>query len=160
MKVLSIRAPWPYFIFHGDKNIENRRWCTDIRGPVFIHVSKWWNAGEVICTLLQHFDTINRPDILSLDVARQLDFATQFANAEIMPTCGCIIGTVNIMDCIRPGKCDPMGYRKSRWFVGPCGLVLSNPQLLSTPIACRGALGFFHIPYDVLSAVYNTSYVD
>jgi ASCH domain-containing protein len=39
MKILSIRKPWAYLITRGSKNIENRSWPTNYRGPVLIHAS-------------------------------------------------------------------------------------------------------------------------
>jgi hypothetical protein len=39
MKILSIRQPWAYLITRGSKNIENRSWPTNYRGPVLIHAS-------------------------------------------------------------------------------------------------------------------------
>jgi len=39
MKILSIRQPWEYSITRGSKNIENRSWPTNYRGPVLIHAS-------------------------------------------------------------------------------------------------------------------------
>ena len=37
MKALSIRQPWAELIVAGLKDIENRTWRTDYRGPVLIH---------------------------------------------------------------------------------------------------------------------------
>src|SRR5215472_11289808 len=39
MKILSIRQPWAHLITRGSKNIENRSWPTNYRGPVLIHAS-------------------------------------------------------------------------------------------------------------------------
>jgi ASCH domain len=39
MKILSIRQPWAYLIANGQKNIENRTWLTNYRGPFLIHAS-------------------------------------------------------------------------------------------------------------------------
>ena len=39
MKILSIRQPWAYLITRASKNIENRSWPTNYRGPVLIHAS-------------------------------------------------------------------------------------------------------------------------
>src|SRR5215208_6447735 len=55
---------------------------------------------------------------------------------------GAIIGLVDIVDVVRE--------HPSKWFVGPYGFVLENPQPLSRPIPCKGALGFWRVPPDVL----------
>ena len=39
MKALSVKAPWAYYLAAGLKDVENRIWKTDYRGPVAIHVS-------------------------------------------------------------------------------------------------------------------------
>jgi hypothetical protein len=38
VKVLSVKQPWAYLIFHG-KDIENRTWKTNYRGELYIHAS-------------------------------------------------------------------------------------------------------------------------
>jgi hypothetical protein len=40
MKALSIMQPWAWLIAAGHKDIENRTWATDYRGPVLIHAGK------------------------------------------------------------------------------------------------------------------------
>jgi hypothetical protein len=51
MKVLTVKNPWAYLIIHGYdfgpelggfviKDVENRTWYTDYRGPLLIHCSK------------------------------------------------------------------------------------------------------------------------
>ena len=40
MKVLSVRQPWAWLIVAGHKDIENRKWYTNHRGPLLIHASK------------------------------------------------------------------------------------------------------------------------
>ena len=34
MKALTIKQPWASLIVHGIKDIENRTWRTDYRGPL------------------------------------------------------------------------------------------------------------------------------
>jgi hypothetical protein len=40
VKILSIRQPWANYIVWHDKDVENRTWATNYRGPVLIHASK------------------------------------------------------------------------------------------------------------------------
>jgi hypothetical protein len=47
MKVLSIRQPWANLIVHGFKNVENRTWQTDYRGPVLIHAGLQFDHDAV-----------------------------------------------------------------------------------------------------------------
>jgi ASCH domain len=47
MRALSIRQPWAWAIATGLKDVENRSWPTDYRGPFLIHAGKAWAAeGE------------------------------------------------------------------------------------------------------------------
>ena len=36
-RALSIRQPWAWLILNGYKDLENRTWRTDYRGPLLIH---------------------------------------------------------------------------------------------------------------------------
>jgi len=44
--VLSVKAPYSYLICYGVKDVENRTWRTDYRGPLYIHSSH--GCGEFI----------------------------------------------------------------------------------------------------------------
>jgi hypothetical protein len=89
MKVLSVKNPWAYLIICGFdfgselgglkiKDVENRTWYTDYRGPLLIHCSKkfdnnaWWDM---------------RPHGVSWK-----DYN------------GHIIGKVNLVDCVQDSK--------------------------------------------------------
>jgi hypothetical protein len=43
MRALSIRQPWAWAILAMGKDVENRGWSTDYRGPLLIHASKRWD---------------------------------------------------------------------------------------------------------------------
>lgn len=131
-KALSIRAPWWHYVLHGGKDIENRTWPTKYRGPVFIHASKWWSAGEVRATLLDISDAVPMPG--------RAVFDSRWHDAR-----GCIVGRVDIIDCVATSA--------SPWFFGPHGFVLANPVAFAEPIPCKGALGFFTVPADVLAKI-------
>lgn len=45
-KGLSIRQPWTWAILNAGKDIENRTWSTDYRGPLIIHSSKTFIKEE------------------------------------------------------------------------------------------------------------------
>lgn len=72
MKVLSIKQPWASLIVSGYKKFEFRSWKTKYRGELYIHASKTIETKN-----LKNFESLN------------LDFPT-----------GCIIGKVNLEDCI------------------------------------------------------------
>lgn len=65
MKALSIRQPWAWCIIYAGKDIENRTWATQYRGPVLIHAAKTWNRqSEWDAEYIQEtfgLDVISRP---------------------------------------------------------------------------------------------------
>jgi hypothetical protein len=43
MKALSVRQPWAWAILALGKDVENRSWRTEHRGPLLIHAPKRWD---------------------------------------------------------------------------------------------------------------------
>lgn len=132
MKALSIRQPWAFAITHGRKDVENRTWSTNYRGRVLLHAS-----GSMTRDDIEGFrDFIeDNPELggdwLNGRTLRQLDR-------------GGIVGLATIVDCVSESR--------SPWFFGPYGFVLSQVRPLPF-VACKGALGFFDVPNEVLAAV-------
>ena len=125
MKAISIRQPWARLILLG-KDIENRTWRTKFRGRVLLHASKGMTAQEHLFGL--HFARVRGIHVASTDDLER----------------GGIVGSVEIVDCVT--------HHPSSWFEGPVGFVLRDPRPLPfTP--CKGALGFFTVPDDVLRKV-------
>lgn len=115
VKALSIRQPYPHFIFHGApargndaplprKEVENRSWPTRHRGWFLIHAGKDTSEDR---------STIRR---LNLPL-------------------GGIVGFARITDCVTGRDGDP-------WFFGPYGFVLADATPLDLVLE-KGALGFF-----------------
>ena len=96
-RALSIREPWASLIVDGHKPIENRTWCTDYRGTVYIHAAKKWSKEDI------HF--VRNRHAIKIDPA---DFQL-----------GGIIGRVELVDVI--------DHSTSVWFQGPYGFVLTQP---------------------------------
>lgn len=110
-RALSVRQPWAYAILHLGKNVENRPWRTHYRGRILIQTSL----------------KIER------DEARKLKL-----DPDDLPT-GAIVGSVEIVDCIRNSK--------SKWAIrGQWHWLLKNPRVLAKPILLKGALGFIRVP--------------
>lgn len=119
MKTLSIRQPWAQLIIHHGKDIENRTWRTNYRGPLLIHASstKSWDDYGIACEMAG--------DILGhcpIGPFHHIDF-------------GCIIGIVDLVDCVSESD--------SPWFCGPYGLLLWNPRPIN-PIPVKGRLGLWN----------------
>jgi len=121
MKALSIRQPWAWLIVNGIKNIENREWPTNYRGPLLIHASKKWDQ--------QGYEFI----LKVMDV---------WVPSKPHHVYGAIIGVVDLIDCVRE--------HGSPWFFGPHGFVLENARKFKSPIQWRGQLGIFEVPNYVL----------
>ncbi|ACL58501.1 ASCH domain-containing protein [Methylobacterium nodulans] len=134
-KALSIRQPWAHLILHHGKDVENRSWSTRYRGPVLIHAAKgmtddeWDDAMDLL-------DAISRQDRETVLRRR--------ARVHNGMRRGGIVGVVDITDCVRDSG--------SPWFFGPIGFVLTNPRPLPF-VPCRGQLGFFDVPGEVLDAL-------
>jgi hypothetical protein len=137
MKALSVRAPWWWAILHG-KPVENRDWYTSQRGRVCVHASKFWNIGEISADWDDVKWMAEQDGIMLPQVGRKETEAMRDAG-------GCIVGTVEIIDCVR--------HHPSAFFVGKFGFVLRDPVALAKPVPFKGALGFFEVPHDVISGV-------
>ncbi len=133
LKALSVRAPWWWAILHG-KPVENRDWYTNVRGRVLLHASKWWNDEEV------RYDWEDASEMARLD-GWQLPSPNHI---QMKSSGGCLVGSVEITDCIRGNTIG------SAFFVGEYGFVLRNPVVFAKPIPFKGALGFFGVPDNII----------
>ncbi|MHB1308734.1 MAG: ASCH domain-containing protein [Limisphaerales bacterium] len=115
LRAISIRQPFSWLVVNGVKDIENRSWRTNIRGPVLVHASL--NQSELAsdtCDEAQSMAGIRLPD----------DFVV-----------GGIVGIVEIVDCVR--------RHSSKWKEPTAwGWVLANARPLKFR-QCKGAVGFF-----------------
>ncbi len=119
---ISVRQPWATFLLHG-KDVENRNWPTKVRGWRWLHASKGvpkWEFEEGMC---QGRELLEDADVLSFPR-------------------GAIIGAIEIVDCVTSSL--------SPWFVGEYGFVIGRVHRVPMPVTCGGALGFWHVPADVL----------
>jgi hypothetical protein len=128
VKALTIKQPWASLIVRGDKDIENRDWRTNYTGIVAIHSSAKISRADMedACDLMQQF------------VPR---FSAERFRADEFPT-GVILGTIEIAGCV--------SHSDSPWFVGEYGFVLRNPVPFCRPIQCKGALGLWTVPDDLV----------
>ncbi|SES04167.1 ASCH domain-containing protein [Streptomyces qinglanensis] len=124
MKALTIRQPWADAITHGSKRVENRTWTTNYRGQILIH------AGA----------TDDRHAILP--------FGENTARRNYPDTRSAILAVANLTDCHAYADCcEPWGnWDVYHW-------QLSNVRPLQQPVPCKGRLGFWTPPAEVLAAV-------
>lgn len=133
MKALSIKQPWLYAIMHLGKHIENRNW----RPPD-------WIIGERI----------------ALHASAQRDTLKAIASCqriagEMLPKnipMGQILATVVIVGFVGIDGSGVMNEKRrsevlnNKWFFGDYGWLLTDVQILESPIACKGALGLWNCP--------------
>ena len=121
MKALSVIMPWPWLILKHGKDVENRTWYTNYRGRILLHCSK-------------------KPDPFLTEItARALsDKLTGAELKELFSWCGKIVGSVEIVDCLRSSG------HESKWAEdGMYHWILRNPVLFEKPIPARGSLGLW-----------------
>lgn len=91
MKTVSIRQPWASFIAQGIKDIENRTWRTNYRGPIYIHACGPTKFNiELTDPQMKAVLPIIK-DIFVGGVSGKINSAIPF---------GAIIGKVDIVDCV------------------------------------------------------------
>lgn len=125
MNALSIRQPWAWLIVNGHKDVENRGWSTDQRGPVLIHAGQQLDMAAHRDLMRGIHPVTGRPTKLSLLYPPALgrDIET-----------GGIVGIAEIHGCVTGSDSD--------WFVGPYGFLLRHRRALPFQ-PCSGKLGFF-----------------
>ena len=138
MKVLSVRQPWAWLIVQGYKDIENRKWYTNHRGPLLIHASKAMEEND-------------------FPVQRQWIKESGIVIPEDLPR-GAIVGSATLTDVhdwasppytgFVPGQ---VKYSPSPWFEGPYGFEMADAVEFAEPIPWRGQLGLRDIS-DALAA--------
>ena len=117
LRVLSVRQPWAWLIVNGYKDIENRSWRTNHRGPLLIHASS------------------NRRDFMPEKLAEIRKKHRVRVPADLQY--GGIVGLVDVIDCVKT--------HSSKWkFKGSWGWVLEKQRRLPYR-QCKGSIGFFKL---------------
>lgn len=140
MKVISIRAPWWWFILHAGKDIENRDWnyVPTYQGPVLIHASKWWSKSEFE-------DDWDSARAMEASGGKPMVGSGVWSPDKIRGLGGHIVGIVDMVDAVWKSE--------SPWFVGRIGLVFKNPRPLDAPIPFKGQLGLFEATHELFSRI-------
>lgn len=144
MKALSLTQPWAELVVLGEKQWETRSWKTPRRGRIAIHASKkfppW--ARELAENDAYYVSTLGKYPITR--VVR-----------------GAIVGTVEILNMQPTDELrDLLGrkeiafgdYQSERW-----GWQLANPVRLPEPIPCRGMLGLWEVPPEIVIQLADLS---
>lgn len=151
MKALTVQQPWAWAIVHGGKTIENRTQAWKYRGPLAIHAgARWSDRGAA--------DPHVRRAVLNFYGTRApLDEHQHWYRGEAPGVLGALVGVVDLVDVHEArmldeesGCCDPWGMQEWPGKRNLVHLVLENPRPLDRPIPCRGALGLWNPPAEVL----------
>jgi hypothetical protein len=111
MKALSLRQPWGDLLVYGVKDVENRRWSTRHRGLLVIHAAQ------------------------TLDVDA-MGTVGHLLTRE--PPTGVLIGTVEVLDCVRESA--------SPWaWPGQWHWLIADAVAFDEPLPCRGYPGLFDV---------------
>lgn len=128
MKAITIKNPYSYLICKGIKDIENRTWKTKYRGKVLIHCAaspikiKQQQDGQATIMEIKLLTALNESEELGLN--------------------SCIIGEVDIVDCITDSKSEWALPNNYHW-------VLENAILYDEPIRnIKGKLSFWDFKLD------------
>lgn len=113
---LTVRQPWAWSIIHAGKDVENRSWPSPHAGLIGIH------AGQII-------ESKGRARLERLGIEMPDELTT-----------GAIIGTVEIVGCLR-GYESPWAERGGSWW----HWVLDNPRAIE-PIPWMGQPGLWEGP--------------
>ena len=126
MKAMSIKQPWVHAILREGKDIENRSWQRSYRGWIAIHASQSPRTG------------VRLPRGHKTPGLKTLDYSA-------------ICGVARVVDIVTKSR--------SKWFIQPTrtypnfGWVLADVRRLRKPIACKGMLGLWAIPPNVLRSM-------
>lgn len=160
MKALSLTQPWATLIARGAKRIETRSWPTGFRGRIAIHAAKGLSAiggkrglYEICCeapfrdAIAEAFKSTREE---AFDAAKELPLGAIIATANLVSVKHIdpkLRGEV-LAQTITPYEIEFGDYATGRyaWF-------LENVVALSEPIYCKGALGLWDVPPEVMAAM-------
>lgn len=167
MKALTVQQPWADAMFWVDpKDVENRTQAWSYRGPLAIHAGARWSERGGHSRLVARAFVADRQAAglrgEPQDMGRLLDSFEAVGIDKRLFTYGAIIGIVNLVDVHQAVGDDLAVCCSSPWgetsYAEHGGhtrreivhLELANPRPLAVPIPCRGALGLWTPPTEVL----------
>lgn len=147
MKALSLTQPWATLVAIGEKAIETRSWATTYRGPLLIHAAK-------------DFPTAAKDLLLDRRFHQALARAGYYG-PEHLPR-GAIVAIADLVDVRQmtqdtwPSLFEAAAQEHEHAFgdyrAGRFAWLLANVRPLPAPIPCRGALGLWTPPPDLVAA--------
>jgi len=149
MKTITIKQPFPYLIFSGIKDIENRTWPTKLRGRVLVH-----SSAKRMRRILD-----NESGIITDEQWNAMGEKARVECVVPSSSTGVIIGSVEIVDCVINHE-SIWAYKTPNYTVGInpklyeemtgqeviYNWVLANPILFPEPLTAKGKLSFWDYP--------------
>ena len=117
VKCLVVRQPWAWALVVGAKDVENRSWTTDYRGPIVIQAS----AAKTIVNQVNSSSELPLPP---------MDFDY-----------GSLIGVVDLLDVVPLSE--PL--ESNRWAWGPYCWKVGNARRFAKPIPAKGKLKLYSL---------------
>lgn len=124
-KVLSVRQPYASLLVNGIKDVENRSRRTNYRGTVLIH------AGAKVHDVVSFLKTRHEFTV------EEIAMMTQMNEVEENDFFGCIVGSVEIVDCVQDSTSEWAERGQWHW-------VCRNAKVFAQPIRnVKGRLGLW-----------------
>lgn len=121
MRCLAVQQPWAWTLISGAKDIENRTWSTDYRGPVVILASGTKARVNYLARL------------------------KGFPKAPVDFTYGALIGVVDVIDVVPLSE----ALEDNPWAWGPYCWRIGNARKFAEPISAKGKLNLFTLSPDL-----------
>ena len=124
-KVLTVRQPYASLLVNGIKDVENRSRRTNYRGTVLIHAAK--EVHDVVSFLkTRHEFTVE-----------EIAMMTQMNDVEENDLFGCIVGSVEIVDCVQDSTSEWAERGQWHW-------ICRNAKVFAQPVRnVKGRLGLW-----------------
>ena len=156
MKGLTLTQPYATLLSIGVKTIETRNWSTPHRGWVAIHAAKTMPAwARELCEQDEDFfNPLLDAGYLRSGVDLPFGAIVAVANLHRVGVISRKPGAVYVAGRDLPVSVMDQCY--GDFTPGRFGWVFTNVRRLSEPIPCRGMLGLFELPPDVLAQIKAT----
>lgn len=149
MKAISLTQPWATLIAIGAKRIETRSWSTSYRGQIAIHAAKGFPRDcQDLCRTVPFAHTLI---VGGVDRVEQLPRGAIVAVAMLTGTARTEDITAMSQGLLRH-EIEFGDYAPGRF-----GFVLADVVALRSPILCKGALGLWTVPTDVVDLIEHAT---
>jgi activating signal cointegrator 1 len=152
VKALTLTQPWATLVAAGFKSIETRSWGTPYRGPLLIHAAKTIpEYARELCDVEPFEETLLE---LGYRSWRDLPYGVILARCTLVDVLRIDEGGRNVVDQLSGCISAELEWQFGNFAPGRYMWILDNVQPFKTLIPCRGALGLWEPPAEVLEQVH------